>query len=254
MPLLGRLSQLSKWIEISIDLVRDTRNCPATSRIVQRNQLTIRSNEQYIFPMRDRLIETAIYQFGKLGFDGASTRDIAAAADTSMSNITYHFGSKEGLFHAVAESIAARLGQVVSQPPLTPLPSTAEDEERLNLIGELLGRIGRFMLSDEAAPMARFVSREQQNPASHMREYFRRDLGQVGEVVAGEIAHLRSDLSPDQCRQSFFFLLGMAVSLRSSRMSLCVMMDVDDIDPDLSDSLLDRLDAMMRGAIMGAKP
>ena len=55
--------------------------------------------------MRERLIQVAIQRFGELGFDGASTRDIAAAADTTMSNITYHFGGKEGLYHAAAEAI-----------------------------------------------------------------------------------------------------------------------------------------------------
>ncbi len=38
------------------------------------------------------LLDTAIDQFGRLGFEGASTRDIARASGTAMSSITYHFG------------------------------------------------------------------------------------------------------------------------------------------------------------------
>ena len=59
--------------------------------------------------MRERLISVAIQQFGEHGFAGASTRDIAAAADTTMSNITYHFGGKDGLITAIAEHRSAAL-------------------------------------------------------------------------------------------------------------------------------------------------
>ncbi len=59
-----------------------------------------------------RLIEAAIEQFGQHGFDGASTRDIAAASGTAMSSITYHFGGKDGLYLACADYIAEQIGAV----------------------------------------------------------------------------------------------------------------------------------------------
>ncbi len=201
--------------------------------------------------MRDRLIETAIRQFGELGFEGASTRAIAAAADTTMSNITYHFGSKHGLFCSAGEAIASRLGQVVTKGAAEVLPADATNAQRLDQICSVLRRIGTFMLSDEAKPLALFVSREQQNPQSIMREYMRREFNSGADVFAREIKQIRSDLSYEECRMSVFFLFGMAVSLRSSRLSLCVFMDVEDIDQEMSKALLARLDSMARGAICG---
>ena len=56
--------------------------------------------------IRERLLSVAIERFGESGFEGASTRDIAQAADTAMSSITYHFGGKEGLYLACADFIA----------------------------------------------------------------------------------------------------------------------------------------------------
>ena len=56
--------------------------------------------------IRERLLSVAIERFGESGFEGASTRDIAQAADTAMSSITYHFGSKEGLYLACADFIS----------------------------------------------------------------------------------------------------------------------------------------------------
>src|SRR5580693_10282184 len=58
----------------------------------------------------DRLLDTAINQFGRKGIEGASTRAIATAAGTTMSAITYHYGSKQGLYLAAARHIAEQMG------------------------------------------------------------------------------------------------------------------------------------------------
>jgi AcrR family transcriptional regulator len=59
----------------------------------------------------DRLLDTAIDQFGRKGLEGASTRAIATAADTAMSSITYHYGGKEGLYLAAARRIAGQIAR-----------------------------------------------------------------------------------------------------------------------------------------------
>src|SRR3954451_19636570 len=59
----------------------------------------------------DRLLDTAIDHFGRMGIEGASTRAIAAAAGTTMSSITYHYGGKQGLYLAAARHIADQMGE-----------------------------------------------------------------------------------------------------------------------------------------------
>src|SRR5215472_19361062 len=59
----------------------------------------------------DRLLDTAVDHFGRRGIDGASTRAIAAAAGTAMPSITYHYGSKQGLYLAAARHIADQIGK-----------------------------------------------------------------------------------------------------------------------------------------------
>lgn len=44
--------------------------------------------------------------FARHGFDGASVRAITQAAGVNLGAITYHFGSKRGLFEAVAADMA----------------------------------------------------------------------------------------------------------------------------------------------------
>ncbi|HXY70313.1 MAG TPA: TetR/AcrR family transcriptional regulator [Gemmatimonadales bacterium] len=58
---------------------------------------------------RERLIEAAREAFAKDGFEGASVRDITTRARANLGAITYHFGSKEALYHAVIERFAEPL-------------------------------------------------------------------------------------------------------------------------------------------------
>lgn len=52
---------------------------------------------------RERIISVAETLFNKQGFDGASMRDIAAAAEMRAASMYYHFESKEELLWAVWE-------------------------------------------------------------------------------------------------------------------------------------------------------
>jgi len=67
---------------------------------------------------RTQLIEAAIEVIGDAGYEGASTRSLARAANTALSAIPYHFGGKRELYLAAAQVIAdyavRRFAEVVS--------------------------------------------------------------------------------------------------------------------------------------------
>ncbi|WP_271078456.1 CerR family C-terminal domain-containing protein [Aurantiacibacter sp. MUD61] len=196
--------------------------------------------------MKNKLISTAIRQFGERGFDGASTRDIASEAGTTMSNITYHFKGKEGLYRAAAEAIVQRFAEVSRHQFSQPVPPDIDAATRIERVCAVLRTIGAFMLSDEAEPLARFVAREQQSSQSVMREYFQRDIAPMVDALKQHVTILRPDLSAEDVNATVFFLLSMAISLRSSRMSLCMFMEVTDIDDRLGAQVLERLEATVR--------
>lgn len=62
---------------------------------------------------RERLIDAAMEIFSERNLEGARTREIAAAAEQNVASISYYFGSKEGLYHAVFERIASDLRQTM---------------------------------------------------------------------------------------------------------------------------------------------
>ena len=64
---------------------------------------------------RMALIRAALKLFGAMGYDGASTREIAAAANANIGSIAYHFGGKEGLRAACATFIVDTIQAVAGQ-------------------------------------------------------------------------------------------------------------------------------------------
>ena len=55
---------------------------------------------------RHRIIEAAVDLFGEHGFEGASTRDIAARAGVNAPALQYYFENKEGVYRACVEALA----------------------------------------------------------------------------------------------------------------------------------------------------
>ena len=51
--------------------------------------------------IREALLKSALVEFGAKGFDGASTRAIAARVEAHQPQINYHFESKTALWTAV---------------------------------------------------------------------------------------------------------------------------------------------------------
>jgi AcrR family transcriptional regulator len=56
-------------------------------------------------PAPERLLAAAADLFAREGFDAVSVRQITSKAKANLGAVTYHFGSKEALFHAVIERI-----------------------------------------------------------------------------------------------------------------------------------------------------
>ena len=119
---------------------------------------------------RAQLIEAALEVFGRLGYEGASTREIAKAANANLAAIVYHFGGKEALHLAVAEhvvsSILAKIG-----PTLAAAADTCRQPQRpeaaratLHLLIETM--IDVLLGSAEAERWARFIVREQLQPTA----------------------------------------------------------------------------------------
>jgi AcrR family transcriptional regulator len=64
---------------------------------------------------RDRIVKAATELFSERSYDGATTRDIAAAAGVTQPLLNYHFRSKEELWRAAVDALFDRLEHTMEQ-------------------------------------------------------------------------------------------------------------------------------------------
>src|SRR5713101_2123454 len=81
--------------------------------------------------IRERLLDSALVEFGAKGFDGASTRAIAQRVDAHQPQINYHFSSKEALWFAAIDHLFELLGEELAGLPLL---ASVDDPQELALV------------------------------------------------------------------------------------------------------------------------
>ena len=165
----------------------------------------------------ERLIKAAREAFLTQGVDGASLREIAAEAGTSLGMITYYFPTKDDLFLAVLEQVYPKL--------LADLAAAIGGDGDLR---EKIERLYRHLhrVSDEEFAVVRILIREALVSSARLQKLFARFTGAGGHVplmmsllAQGQQQHaLRTDLPPLGLLVGAI-ALGMAPMLVRRRMS-----------------------------------
>ena len=60
---------------------------------------------------KEKIVETAIYEFAAKGYEPTATRDILAKAKANVAAISYYFGNKNGLYAEVLKRILVRINE-----------------------------------------------------------------------------------------------------------------------------------------------
>jgi AcrR family transcriptional regulator len=172
-------------------------------------------------PIDDRLLDTAIEQFGTFGIEGASTRAIAAAAGTAMSSITYHFGGKDGLYRAAANHIAEQIRARMQGPLAASIAAAGRDPGAAPAIDAVIALVDGFahvMTSPESAPWARFIVREQMSPTPAFDILYSEFMKRIAEHVAGLVVRIGGGAVDDaQARVITIAIIGQALAFRVAR-------------------------------------
>lgn len=189
------------------------------------------------------LIHAALGLFGRQGFDGTSTREIAAAAKANIASISYHFGGKDGLRMAVADHIVSTI-QGVAGPALGNLDASlsagmdaVSARRQLHLVLERM--IGFLVARPEAGEIAQFVLRELSRPTPALDRIYagvfepvHRRLCLLWEAATGERAET------EQVRLTVFTLIGQVVYFRIGREAVLRRMGWTEIGADQAAAIL----------------
>lgn len=166
---------------------------------------------------RDRLLRSAIVEFGTKGPHGTSTRDLARRAGTAMSAITYHYGGKADMYHAAAAHLANELGEELA--PLVRdrvFPSNPADARRL--VRELLLRLVDLM-SDAVPGRALFIRREQLEPSFAFDVMYDGFMGPVLRTLV-DLIQVVTGRDEHGCRIAALTMLGQIQSVGLLRFAL----------------------------------
>lgn len=192
---------------------------------------------------QERLLEIAIHEFGTKGLEGASTRGIAAAAGTAMSAITYHYGSKDGLYLAAAEHIAS--GMAADMAPALALCASVDAGDAVAARGgvhAIVDRLAVRMASEGSENWSLFILREQMNPSEAFDRIY---TGMMGQVMARlvELIGIATSRRLADTRAAAVTLIGQVLAIRASRAAILRLFDIESLDDSHGRALRDRIHA-----------
>lgn len=217
----------------------------------RRGQTALPSAEQ----TRLALIRAGLKLFGANGFDGTSTREIAATAKANIASIAYHFGGKEGLRAACADHIVTTI-ETMAARALGPLeegqgPDRLSPEAAHAAFSAALERMVSFVVArPEAGEIVQFILRELAHPTSALDRIYsgvfeptHRRLCALWEAATGEPAE------SERTRIAVFTMIGQVVYFRIGRVAVMRRMGWSEIGEReaaaIVDVARDNLDAVM---------
>lgn len=207
------------------------------------------------------LIRAALKLFGRQGYEGTSTREIAAAAKANIGSIAYHFGGKEGLRTAVADHIVDSIRQIARQATGA---DDASEPERLEpkqahaKLAEALRQMVAFMVArPEAGEIVQFILRELSQPTPTLDRIYdgvfaptHRRLCALWEQATSEPAE------SERTRLAVFTMIGQVLYFRIGREPVMRRMGWSAIGQAEAAAIaavaVDNLDAIL--AARGMKP
>ena len=205
--------------------------------------LLVRSNELIgALMVQQRLLDIAIDAFGRNGLEGASTREIAFAAGTAMSSITYHYGGKEGLYLAAADYIAEEMGATMA-PAFSIEVADGDAQAAREAIHGVLGALLTKLLDHSSENWSLFIVREQMRPTEAFNRLFDGAMGQMLQQLVRFVCIAAAIADSEAARITAMTLFGQVLVVRASNAAVLRMLDTPTIDPALAGRIAARIRA-----------
>jgi len=196
---------------------------------------------------KQRLLAAATRLFAERGFDGAATRDIALAAETTLPSITHHFGSKAGLYQAmldtIEQAIAADLFPVIEQVTAAlSIDARLSHRRAVTELRRLLAAHARAILGADP-DWTLIVAREQLHPWDRSSRFADPFGERFLPLVTRLVALLTGDREDaDEARVRALGLVGRVLVFRSTRKTALRLFGWPMIDHDRIEMIVGVLD------------
>ena len=175
---------------------------------------------------RAALIAAGVVLFSDCGVKGTTTRMLAQKSGANIAAIPYHFGSKEGLYHAVIAYIVDRMSTYMTEitqdiRPALEQGSMTSEEARAAFEHIMLGMSRFFVESDEPKAWAQIIMREQASPTDAYDLLYNGQIVRMQRMLAS-LAGLATGLDPasDEVKIRVHALMGQILGFLVNRENL----------------------------------
>ena len=186
---------------------------------------------------RARIVAAALKLFGEKGFDGASTREIAASAGVNAPALQYYFDSKEGVYLACVEHIVSRVWEFMSEAvggAEKVLADEGDDEALIEAFCAIQAQLAEFMFtSQDATDWRLFMARLQAGggPAAGFQIVFQRVSKRLSGATAAIVGKLMGRAAgDDETLIRTMALNGQLTVFQVARRSALTALNWDAID------------------------
>lgn len=186
---------------------------------------------------RERLLESAIDVFGRHGFDSATTRMIAKAANVNIAAIPYYFGGKGGLYQAVIDRIVAQIkeetGGLLEHIGESIFTKEIGRQKARELMQAVLEQFINFIAgSKQGQRFSRILLREQMFPSPAYDTIFEGFLEPVLNTLSTLIMAASGESDPRQATFRAMTLMGQVVIFRVARETIVRDLDLEGYSPE----------------------
>lgn len=208
------------------------------------------------------MLRAALELFGRHGFDGTTTRMIAAAAGMNLGAIPYYFGTKDELYVEAAAFLAEAIQARQREPALrwqAAWPSSGETTDPHTLIDQVVAFLcqqARVLLADDfPAEWVQFFLRVQAEEGPAFDRLFTQVVAPMQDAVESLVARICGREATDALPRTLTFLAAHQVmSLRLSDAQLMRRLGWDRLTPQRIDQLLDLIAITLRAQLAALTP
>ena len=197
---------------------------------------------------RRQLIEAGLEVFGLYSFEGATTRMLADRAGVNLAAIPYYFGGKEGLYRAVIEHVATRIGEHMRPVAAEVMAALRRPDvppaELLDHLNALLDRFAQLLVgSDEPEAWARIIIREQTHPTEAFDALYEGRMRHFHTLICELVGRLLGRPADDpEVLIRAFTLMGQVLIFRVAREAVLRRLGTQHLD----DTQVDAIRAVIR--------
>jgi len=192
---------------------------------------------------RKRLVDAALDLFGRNSFEGVSTRALTRQAGVNLAAIQYYFGSKEGLYLAVARHIDKRVG-LLARPVLAEAEAaldarTLTRDECLDMVCRLMeAMIATTLETPDSMKWVGILVREQMEPSPAFDILYEGVMKPMHRCLCRLAGHILGlDPGAEETKIRVFALMGQLIMFHVSRALVTRTLEWDGYRPNEVESI-----------------